>query len=793
MKKYINWLIIGVLALIIIGISVVFLAWKSASPSYTGTLELCELQDSVEVFTDDYGIPHISAKNRKDLYYTLGFLSAQERMLQIELMRRVSKGQLSEAFGEQTLPIDKLFLTLGTDELAKRNTAEFLKRNPEGLEEIDAFVAGVNEVIFKQTLPFELKLAGLQPDTFRVEDIFAIAAYMAYGFALAPKTDPLATQLANAMGEKWVNNLWLNADSLDYLSPIQTTPTTDTTYTDVLDLLPVPIFHGSNSWALNSSRTSSGKAILCNDTHIGYRIPQVWYEAHLYCPGFEFYGNFLPGIPYALVGHNRAMGWGLTMFENDDLDFYVETYTPDSLGFMFENETYSSHLTTKSIEVKNHPTVLLDVVSSKHGPIVNEVMSEVATEAPVSIRWDYAYGENRLLEAFRQMNNASNIDQFEQALPSIHGPGLNVIYADTANHIAWWACARMLKWNDHVNTKLMLRGDRAEDEPLGSQGFELNPYLKDPENGIIASANEPHSSFSNKVYPGYYVPPSRAKRIHKLLAQHTDWNTEGMKSLLMDDICEEDSQNAQLLLDLIQKSVSELREIDRKVLPFLNWNGSYGVDSRGALLFQRLNYNLLKYAFADEMTPAQFEQFMHLHWMKRSAQKLLASEDHPVWDNILTVEKEQRSTWLLKAFQATVDDLQSIYGPKPNKWTWGSAHQLTIKHPLARNFFTASLFNLGPLEAPGGNETINQSGFVPGQYASFPPYFGPQMRIIIDFDNVELSQSITPCGQSGHRWSPYYKDQFEAYVAGNFRGQLMNWKSISTTQKRNLVPLEDPN
>lgn len=790
MKKFLKWLLLGALALVIIGVSILFLVWKAAAPEYTGTLQIKQLQDTVAVFTDDHGIPHISAKNKKDLYYTLGFLSAQERMLQIELMRRVSKGQLSEAFGEQALPVDKLFLTLGTDELAKRNAAEFLDRNPEGIEEVHAFVAGVNEVILNQTLPFELKLAGLQPDTFTVEDIFAIAAYMAYGFALAPKTDPLATQLADAMGEDWVNDLWLNADSIDYSSPIQISPTADTSYSDVLELLPVPIFHGSNSWAVNASRTSSGKAILCNDTHIGYGIPQVWYEAHLSCPGFEFYGNFLPGIPYALVGHNRAMGWGLTMFENDDLDFYVETYSPDSSGFMFESEPYPSVEITKPISVKDQSPVLLNVVRSKHGPIINEIMSEVDSEAPVSIRWDYAQGENRLLEAFRQMNNASDIDKFSEALPLIHGPGLNVVYADTANHIAWWACARMLEWNDHVNTKYMLRGDRAEDAPLGSQSFELNPHLIDPDNGIVVSANEQHSSFNNKIYPGYYVPPSRAKRIQKLLAQRSDWNTDGMKSLLMDNICEEDSQNAQLLHDLIQISEGELGEIDREALTYLNWNGSYAVNSQGALIFQRLNYQLLKHAFEDEMTQAQFEQFMHLHWMKRAAQKLLASEDHPAWDNTLTDEKEQRSTWLVKAFQLSVKDLQSIYGSEPQEWTWGRAHQLTIKHPLATNSLTASLLNLGPLEAPGGNETINQSGFIPREHPTFVPHFGPQMRIIIDFKNVELSESITPCGQSGHRWSPFYMDQFEAYVNGDFRGQLMNWKSIHRTQERNLVPLD---
>jgi penicillin G amidase len=745
------------------------------------------LEDNVEVFTDENGIPHIHSTSRQDLYSTLGYISAQERMLQIELMRRVAKGQLSEAFGEDALPVDKLFLTLGTDDLARRNASEFELRKPEGYEEVQAYISGINEFLEHGKLPFELTLAGLDPAPYTLEDVFAIAAYMAYGFALAPKTDPLVNRLANDFGEEWVNSLWLNADSTSYSSPVFTTDSNTSEYSDILNLMPSPIFHGSNSWAVNGSKTASGKAMLCTDTHIGYGLPQVWYEAHLKCDDFEFYGNFLPGIPFALVGHNRHLGWGLTMFENDDMDFYLEELTSDSTSFRYDQGSYPVQITEKIIKVKGKADFTLIVKRSKHGPLVQNVMSEIRTKDPVALRWDYALGENRLLEAFRSMNNATNLGQFQSALPLIHGPGLNVVYADKEDNIAWWACTRMIQWPEHVNSKFFMCGDLSIDEPGAWLPFELNPHSINPESGIVASSNEQPTSSSGQFYPGYYVPPSRVKRVRKILNSSNSWDTESMQVLLLDVVCDEDRLNAEHLLQLLSSKKDSLTEKQLEAADLLNWDGAYTIESTGALLFQHLNYQLLLAAFSDEMTESEFEQFMHLHWMKRLAQELYFAPDHIAWDNVKTDQLEHMDDYLLPAFKHTVNDLILTYGEEIELWTWGIAHQVELKHPLAINEPLRKLLNIGPFPAPGGNETINQSGFIPNAQAKYAAHFGPQMRIIIDFDNVDNSVSITPSGQSAHRWSPYYDNQFDEYLSGKFRNQYMHWGAIKQFDKRHFI------
>jgi penicillin amidase len=275
------------------------------------------LKSEVEVFYDDYGIPHIYANSAEDAYMAFGYVHAQDRLFQMELMRRAGLGRLSEIFGAEFTEADVFFRTLGTNRQAEKDSARF-QSMPENMQKIvNAYLRGVNDYIKNGKLPLEYTLVGIDPEPFTIKDMYAVAGYTAYTFAYALRTDPLVEDIYINLGEDYLRDFHLAIPSdSGFFSPIIDTTEADIDPTtlarinapEVLDNLPIPLLQGSNSWVVGPGRTLSNKVIIANDTHIKYNSPSAWYEAHIEYPGFGFYGNYLAGIPVALIGHSRNHG-----------------------------------------------------------------------------------------------------------------------------------------------------------------------------------------------------------------------------------------------------------------------------------------------------------------------------------------------------------------------------------------------------------------------------------------------------------------------------------------------------
>lgn len=765
-------------------VALAILAWLGAQwytyqtvPPYEGEQSLNGLSAGVDVTFDAHGIPHIQAKNRLDAFRTLGYLMASERLFQMEMLRRLGTGRMAEVFGERGLEADVFFHTAGIASHAKKSADAFLQDEDETVrQEVRAFLEGVNSFIETGVPPLEFTLAEIPMTPYDENDLFGMAAYLAYSFSLGIKTDVLAHELSRQHSPEWLIEMGLIAGDLPPFNPMCSPDDSLTfeaaVFKDFPETFGVPTFIGSNSWAVSGAKTASGKPMLCNDTHIGYSLPQVWYEAAIDCPDFNFYGNFLPGIPYALVGHSERHGWGLTMFENDDVDLYRERTNEDG-HFLYGDSTYKPVEREVRIAVKDREDTSFVVQHSLHGPIINGAVEALPDFPPVAMYWEYTQGDNHLIRAFRQMSLAGDLEQFQEALPLIHAPGLNVIYADRENNIGWWSCARIPEHPDHIMPKTIIDGSYPENDPKRYRDFSRNPQCVNPERGFVASANElADLPDSNYVY-GYYVPPTRGKRIRRFLAENDTWDTDGMKQLITDAVNEDDARLAVQLRNLLEP-LKEWNPTERVCLDLLDWDGGYNKEDRSAVIWQPLQVALLEKACEDEMTPEQWERFSGTHWMKRLMQLALGDPQHKIWDIRTTPETESLGDLAPDVFTATCEKLAAEFGNDPATWTWERAHYFQPRHPLADVPVVGGLFVPKELAIAGGNETINQSGILMDAAPRSFAKHGAQMRIIIDFAQVDSSVSISPCGQSGHPRSPYFYDQGPLYASGLFRPQHMN-------------------
>lgn len=789
--KKVLLIIAGFLLLAIIG-AVIFM--NSLKPDYSGTKALNGLTSEVKVHYDTYGIPHIYAENEEDAIRALGYVHAQDRLWQMELLRRVAKGRLSEVFGEDLLKTDKFFLSLGIDDNSAETVANMdLSSRTAVLSQ--AYLDGINEFIEQGPTPVEFYLTGLDKEPFTLEDIHNAVGYMAFSFAMAHKTDPLLTSMWDKLGEEYMKDLAIDSDTstvwIKNYKGIDTDSLTSNitaSVTSALEKLPIPQFEGSNSWVIAPQKTKNGKVILANDPHIGFAQPSVWYEAHVSTPTYEKYGYHLAGVPFPLLAHDRNLAYGLTMFENDDIDFYYEETNPsDTTQYKTANGWKNYEYVTKTIKVKDGEDVSFTYQKTQHGPVMNQIADQISGERPVAMSWIYTQQKNEVMDALYGLSHAADLEEFKSALPKIHAPGLNVMYGDAKGNVAWWATAKLYQMPDTVSTKFILDGTSGKEEPIRYLDFSENPSAENPDWHYVYSANNQPDSIAGMVYPGYYLPENRARRIVQLLDAKNDWDKETVSEMILDVTS---TVNTELVTELIKLFDVSLLTQEQLVLvdSLENWNGEYSLDSTSPTLFHRCEYYVVKNAMEDELGTEMFNQFLDTHLFKRQIAWGAKMDNGKWWDNIHTEDVvETRKDIVLKSFADAWESLVNDLGPDPSQWTWDKVHTLEHQHPIGQVESLRKYFNVGPFPVEGTREVINNLSFPYDGTGYYKVSSGPSTRRIIDFSDVENSISILPTGQSGNPFSKHYKDQAEMYVKGEFRKMMMNKKEIEEKAESTLT------
>ncbi len=786
---------LGMLLALVLVVAIGAASWyiHTKQPVRSGITTLHKLNSPVSVTYDERGVPHIQALNEPDLYRALGYVHAQDRLFQMEMVRRLAQGELAEILGPKLLETDTLFRTLGIRLHAEETVKKLDLSSPAGVALL-SYLDGVNQYQTTHPAPIEFDILGIPKRPFTPQDTFAVNGYLAYSFAAAFKTEPVMTFIRDELGPEYLKTFdidWhpegvigptaLNRQDLLGLSRLAQLSQ------DAMDAAGVPAFEGSNAWAISGKRTVSGKPILAGDPHIAYSAPAVWYEAHLEAPGFELYGHFQALNPVALLGHNRDFGWSLTMFQNDDVDLVVEKVNPANSNQVWHSDQWVDLASrTEVINVKGKAAVELKLRRSAHGPIINDAFKENFGKRPIAMWWAFLETDNPVLDAFYGLNRADTRDKAREAASKIHAPGLNVVWANAKGDIGWWAAAKLPIRPAGVNPIFILDASKGEAEKSGFYRFADNPQEENPTRGYIVSANHQPQPRSGVPVPGYYNLADRAQRLDQVL-RGTDhkWDTAAAQTLQLDV---GNGYAARILAELLPVLNEVVTDQGEKFFlePLSKWDGTFTRDSLAATLFSQMTYELARAAMFDELGEDQFKNLLRTRALDSALPLLAANADSPWWDNKNTPAVETRGDTMKLVWKNTIAHLKTDVGTSMLDWPWGKTHTLTHNHPLGMQKPLDRLFNVGPFSVPGGRETPNNLSGNVGP-APWAVSYGPSTRRVIDFADASKAVGINPVGQSGVLFDKHYADQAERFAEGFYVPQHLSPSDIKTHAKSTLT------
>ncbi|TGK96900.1 penicillin acylase family protein [Leptospira brenneri] len=790
-------------------ISLHFLFWGLVAfkaPNYQGEIVSEKLTSKATVIRDGAGIPHIVAGDAKSAYFALGYTMAQDRIFQMELQRRIGKGELTEIFGDKLIPTDQFLKSL----LLKKTAEEYVNQKshiyPEAWDQLDWFLDGVNHFLAEDNLPIEYTILGIKPKPFDRVDAISFLFYMGFSFAEGIKSDSLYSIMESELKGRSASELFPRYDFEKNATILETQPgipklakTNDSpiqnqkwetqnkiTRSDVGSLkkllsavdhlqLPIEPLEGSNSWLVGPSRSESGGAVLANDPHIALSNPGAWYEAYIEYPGYENYGYFLSIIPFPLIAHNRDKAWGLTMLEQDDVNLYLETIE----GGKFKNGNVWKDLTyyRDPIRKKDGTEIPFEVGITNHGPLITEHIKGYKGR-PVSLYWTHHHLENPLLDVLFQMGKSKSYTELDSASSMIGAPGLNFSYADKNGNIAYYAVGRfpILKSG---NSRKILEGSTGENEVIGYVPAKNNPKIINPKNGIIVTAN---NQVTDKPLPGLgkpdgnWQPPDRFQRLVGILETKEKWSLEELASIQNDTV----SSFAPEYLDLVLSSVKDAKTPNgKKVLGILkHWNFEHFPESQGAAVYDVFFYITLRELLIDEMGSANFELYGDMAEYWNAYRRFVRNPESPYWDDLRTEGiLETREDILKRSIEETGKYLEAKLSASPSLWTWKNLYKIKHPHPLGVLPLIGGIFDIGPLPAAGGTEVVNNLKYKLMK-EDWTAFAGPSKRRVIDYGRFEESVTQLPIGNSGNLASPFYGNLVDDYINGIHRKILYSKEQV---------------
>ncbi|MBB4843328.1 penicillin amidase [Paucibacter oligotrophus] len=797
MKSMLKKSLLLLLALLLLAALLLTLHLRGKRPQREGELALSGLRAEVSVRYDEFGVPHISAAHEDDLYRALGYVHAQDRLFQMEMLRRLARGELAEVLGPKLLETDRLFRTLGIRAHADAYVArEFAQIDTPAKRSLMAYLDGINQYQATRPAPLEFEVLGLPKRPFTPADTVSVAGYLAYSFAAAFRTEPVLTQIRDQLGAAYLPIFdlawrpdgvlrqglrpgdWQDLGRLARLSQ------------NALEAAGQPVFEGSNAWAIAGRRTLSGKPLLAGDPHIQFSTPAVWYEAHLRSPGFELYGHFQALNPAALLGHNEKFAWSLTMFQNDDIDLVAEKLNPaDPNQVWYRGAWVAMQSREETIVVKGAEPLKLRLRRSPHGPIINDALAGAVGATPIAMWWALLETENPVLQAFYELNRADTLDKARQAAAQIHAPGLNVVWAGAGGDIGWWAAARLPQRPAGVNPNFILDGASGEADKPGFLPFSANPQEENPARGYIVSAN--HQPAGAQPVPGYYNLWDRAERLDSLLRDSSiRWAPANTRALQLDVQTGYHQRILRPVLPLLRAAAQS--EPDQALVEELAaWDGKFSLAPRAPVLFQQFLYELAHAALADELGEQAFDNLRRTRVLDPALPRLLADPDSPWWDKRGTPAVETRAQIVQQAWAATLAHLRKTLGADSKTWSWGAAHTLTHPHPLGQQQPLDKIFNVGPWPVPGTRELPNNLDARLGP-APWAVVTGPSTRRIIDFGQPGQSLGINPVGQSGVWGDAHYADQSKLHAQGQYRSQHLLEADVAAHTRSRLLLRPQP-
>ncbi len=753
---------------------------QTAVPQIEKTLTIAGIKENVIVRRDKQGIPYIEAKSEADLYFAQGFVIAQDRLWQMDLLRRVAGGETAEIFGGSVLEEDKRWRKFG---FAKIAADSLPLMQPEVRAALENYARGVNAYIATlddQSFPIEFKILQYRPREWRATDSILIGKILSDGLSSSWRQDLFkamvpADKRAEMFDPRSNYDVLLfgkdslateNTENIKSKGKVSTASAnfSENSVNSVAKLLIeaenvrksslervgfyAEDLAASNNWVVSGKKTADGKPLLANDPHLQASEPAVWYLVNLSAPNLKMAGVTFPGSPGVVLGHNENIAWGATNVGPDVQDLYLEEFDAGNpLRYKTPNGFETALIRREEIKVRKNPlkpdteTVALDVVTTRNGVIFFEDAAK-----RYALKWTAFDPKNNELEAFYFVNHAKNWDDFKRGFKLYGGAMQNFIYADTRGNIGWYAAGRVpiRKTGDG---SVPYDGKTNDGEWTGMIPFEDLPNLYNPPSGYIVTANQRTVGTSYKYHDliARVFVPFRAARLNELLSSKSKLTADDMRDFQYDTFS--------ILNSLFAKEIFREKAASEEDLKLLGaWDGRMTSDSKAALLV-----NEIRNSFRNRILSAAFgaEQLKNIGWanegnfierlLRKKPKKWLPKEFSSYADLLKASETEART------------NLTKRLGADEAKWTWGEAGKIRFNHPLAVAPLIGAQFAVPALPLIGSGS------------AAASPNVGANvsMRLIATPGNWDTTRQVIPTGESGNPQSPHYKDQLDAWYSGN--------------------------
>jgi penicillin G amidase len=759
-------------------------AARASLPQLDGSVRVA-VSAPAAVIRDAHGVPHITAANMEDLLFAQGYVTAQDRLWQMDMTRRYVAGELAEILGPEYVRSDRTQRTLGLRQVAQRAAAALPDTDRRLL---DAYARGVNEYLdsHRQSLPVEFRVLRYVPRPWSPEDTLLIACMFNQMLNLFFIDDMLARERvmaripADLAADLFPTTSWRDHPPGQVLdrppsapsAPLKTGSTgrkggpptrapfaPHSSFSSANDerLSPNDFSPGSNNWVVSGAHTVSGKPLLSNDMHLQHHIPNVWYEVHLTSGDFDVAGVTAPGLPLVLVGHNRRIAWGFTNLGPAVTDLYIETFDKNA-RYQTPDGWRQPERRHELIHVKGKPDVAVDVTITRHGPIITSLIA--GETRPLALQWTLWDPQllTGTLQCLREVDAAKNWDEFRRATSHFGGPGQNIVYADVDGHIGYQATG----W-----VPLRKSGDASKPVPGNGDAFDWNGYLPfeqmpsvfDPESGIIGTAN---GRATPDGYPYLiateWMAPYRTDRIYQVLRADKKFSAADMLALQTDIYSDFDRFLAHRFTSAIDHSTRASPRARQAVDLMRNWDGRLTTDSVAPSIAVAARRQLQRLLLEPLLGPADENSNVATGWRQYTWM------NSAVWlENLLTTQPQR---WLPKTYRSWDDLLIAAVERAVSansvprdlaSWRWGQAHPVYLQHPI---FGRVPLLNrwTGPGRQPqsGDGTTVKQVGVG----------FGPSERLTVDFANLDASTLNIVTGESGNFTSTYFMDQWQAWYQG---------------------------
>ena len=794
------WLLL-ILVLLVAGIAAyAYYVAHSALPQLDGRLQVKGLSAAVKVTRDGHGVPAIEAATPEDLFFAQGYVTAQDRLWQMDVMRRFGAGELSEILGEDTLKIDREQRILGLRAAAGKSLA---LASPRDRSYFDAYARGVNAFIeaHGNALPIEFRILKYRPKPWQAEDSIVIANQMVKDLNYYYIPDTLAREKVLAKlgpelaGDLYVNRSWhdrpptvmredLNEqnnqnDSDDDDDDDSGPDNSVTEHRGAVEIwaqgAPEAV-NGSNDWVVSGAHTVTGKPLLSNDMHLGHQMPNLWYEAHLRSSNLDVAGVTLPGMPYVIVGHNQRIAWGFTNIGPTVADVYIENFNAQGAYQTPQGWQQPEHR-EEVIHVKGKADVAVDVKITRHGPVVTELFP--GETRPLALRWTLYEG---LHMPFFDVDSAQNWEEFRKAFSQLDAPGQNVVYADVEGNIGYQATGRV-PIRASGDGSLPVSGADDAHEWTGYIPFDKLPSIYNPSSGAIATAN-------GRITPDGYAysiateweAPWRTERIYHVLESGGKFAPADMLALENDVHSENDLFAAERFVYAVDHAAKPSARAKQAADLMRNWDGRMLASSAAATIAVRSGRELTRLLLEPRLGPAPDDpkrqqatlNWRTYNWTMRTVwlqnvllhqPKRWLPEKYPNYDELLTA-----------AVEAAVNGSDA---PKDlAMWNWGSFNAVEIDHPVLGKIPVLQRWaEPGVKEQSGSGYTVK----------AVTRHHGPSERFTANLADLDQSTLNTVTGQAGNFLSPYYMDQWKAWYEGSTFTLPFTSQAVEATGAHRLV------